>query len=462
MAKTSKKAFVCSECGDDQPKWQGQCPSCLEWNTLKELTISDSKNDARNTRVKGYAGQTTSKRVKLKDVELSHQERIDTGIGEFNRVLGGGLMPGSAILLSGNPGAGKSTLLLQVLDKLVGSRKVFMATGEESLQQVKNRARRLKLEPAMDIEMMAETNVHTILDQCQELEPEVLVVDSIQVMYTPESDSLPGTVTQVRESAALLTQYGKRTNCAVIMIGHVNKDNTIAGPKVLEHIVDAVLALEGTSDSRYRMLRSNKNRFGAVNELGCFAMMEEGLREVTNPSAIFLSRPDIPTPGSIVTALWEGTRPLLVEIQVLTDDSGGGGNSRRITVGMDANRTSMLLAIISRHTVLNAAGQDVFINVVGGIKVMETSTDLAVIFAYVSSFKNKPLPQDLIVIGEAGLSGELRPVPQGPERLKEAAKHGFRRAIVPKANATKKVEGMKIYGVNTVQEAVDKLEELID
>lgn len=462
MAKASKKAYVCSGCGDDQPKWQGQCSSCKEWNTMKEVTISDNKNDERNNRLKGYTGTTFSQRIKLKDVQVKDEPRINTGIGEFNRVLGDGLMPGSSILLSGHPGAGKSTLLLQVLDKLVGSLAVFMATGEESLQQIKNRSDRLKLKSAGEIDMVAETNIHTILNQCTEMKAQVLVVDSIQAVYTPDSDSLPGSVSQVKECAAQLTRFAKQTGCAVIMIGHVNKDNTIAGPKVLEHIVDAVLALEGTSDSRYRMLRSNKNRFGAVNELGCFAMMEDGLREVTNPSAIFLSRPNIPTSGSIVTALWEGTRPLLVEIQVLTDDSGGGGNSRRITVGMDANRTSMLLAIISRHTSLHAAGLDVYINVVGGIKVVETSTDLAVIFAFVSSFRNKPLPQDLIVLGEAGLSGELRPVPQGPERLKEAAKHGFKRAIVPKANATKKIEGMQIYGVNTVQEAVDKIEELID
>lgn len=457
MAK-NKVHFVCSECGHSEPKWQGQCSSCKEWNTLKEFSVSESKNDDRNARVKGYAGLTSAKRQKLKDVVVSDTPRIDTGIDEFNRVLGDGLMPGSSILLSGHPGAGKSTLLLQVLDKLVDKRSVFMATGEESLQQIKNRSDRLKLEWAGEIDMVAETNAHTILDQCREINPEVLVIDSIQVMYTPESDSLPGSTTQVRESASLFTQYAKQTNCAVIMIGHVNKDNTIAGPKVLEHIVDAVLALEGGGDSRYRMLRANKNRFGAVNELGCFAMMENGLREVKDPSAIFLSRPDTPGSGSVVAALWEGTRPLLVEIQVLSDNSSGGGNPSRVTVGMDPKRTPMLLAILSRHAGIMTAGLDVFINVVGGIKVVETSTDLAVLCAFYSSLHNKPLAQDLIVLGETGLSGELRPVPQGMERLKEAAKHGFKRAIVPKSNASKKIEGMKVYGVNTVQEAMDTLE----
>ena len=456
MAK-KKVEFVCSECGDNHSKWQGQCGSCKAWNSLSEFSVSDSKNDDRSDRVKGYAGQTSSRRQKLKDVVVSNTPRIDTGIEEFNRVLGDGLMGGSSVLLSGHPGAGKSTLLLQVLDKLVDKRTVFMATGEESLEQIKNRADRLKLKFAGEIDMIAETNAHSILDQCRDLNPEVLVIDSIQVMYTPESDSLPGSTTQVRESASLFTQYAKKTNCAVIMIGHVNKDNTIAGPKVLEHIVDTVLALEGGGDSRYRMLRAQKNRFGAVNELGCFAMMENGLREVKDPSAIFLSRPETPGSGSVVAALWEGTRPLLVEIQVLTDSSGGG-NPSRVTVGMDPKRTPMLMAILSRHAGIMTAGLDVFINVVGGIKVVETSTDLAVLCAFYSSLHNKPLPQDIIVMGETGLSGELRPVPQGIERLKEAAKHGFKRALVPKSNATKKIEGMKVYGVNTVQEAINALD----
>lgn len=458
MAKP-KISFVCCECGDSQPKWQGQCANCKEWNTMEEFTVSESKNDTRSSRVKGYAGVTTTKRQKLKDVLVSETHRIDTGIEELNRVLGDGLMPGSSILLSGHPGAGKSTLLLQVLDKLVDRRPVFMSTGEESLQQVKNRADRLGLISAGEIDMIAETNVHTILEQARDISPEVLVIDSIQVMYTPESDSLPGSTTQVRECASVLTQYAKTTGCSVIMIGHVNKDNSIAGPKVLEHIVDAVLSLEGGGDSRYRMLRANKNRFGAVNELGCFAMMENGLREVKDPSAIFLSRPETPGSGSVVAALWEGTRPLLVEIQVLTDDTGGG-NPTRITVGMDPKRTPMLLAILSRHAGIIASSLDVFINVVGGIKVVETSTDLAVLCAFASSLRNKPLPQDLIVIGETGLSGELRPVPQGVERLKEAAKHGFKRAIVPKSNATKSVPGMVIYGVSTISEAMDKIDEL--
>jgi DNA repair protein RadA/Sms len=458
MAK-AKASYVCSECGEDHPKWQGQCKSCKSWDTLMVFHIGDTKNDQRSSRLKGYAGVTSATRVKLKEVDVSEEPRIRTGIDEFDRVLGGGLVEGSAVIISGNPGAGKSTLLLQALDKLVKNVTVLYASGEESLQQIAMRSSRLKLPNAGEIEMLTETNVNNILDQAKECCCKVLVIDSIQAVYTPDCDSMPGSVTQVRESAGMLTQFAKQTGCAVMIVGHVNKDSSIAGPKTLEHMVDAVLSLEGTSDSRYRMLRSTKNRFGAVSELGCFAMVEDGLREVKNPSAIFLSRPEIPVSGSVVAVLWEGTRPLLVEIQVLTDD-GGGGNSRRLTVGMDANRTSMLLAILSRHVGVVTAGTDVYINVVGGLKVTETSTDLATICAFMSSFRDRPLPQDLIVIGELGLSGELRPVPHGPERLKEAAKHGFKTAIVPKSNATKDIPGMKVYGVNTVQEAVDKLEEL--
>lgn len=458
MAKT-KTTYVCFECGEDHPKWQGQCKSCKAWDTLKEFHAGGSKNDQRNSRLKGYAGVTSSNRVKLKDVHVAEEPRIQTGIEEFDRVLGGGLVEGSAVIISGNPGAGKSTLLLQALDKLVKDVPVLYASGEESLQQIAMRSNRMKLPNAGEIDMLAETNVNSILDQAKEVSCKVLVIDSIQAVYTPDCESMPGSVSQVRESAGVLTQFAKQTGCAVLIVGHVNKDSSIAGPKTLEHMVDAVLSLEGTSDSRYRMLRSTKNRFGAVNELGCFAMVEDGLREVKNPSAIFLSRPEIPVSGSVVAVLWEGTRPLLVEIQVLTDENGGG-NARRLTVGMDANRTSMLLAVLSRHVGVIAGSTDVYINVVGGLKVTETSTDLATVCAFMSSFRDRPLPQDLIVIGELGLSGELRPVPQGPERLREAAKHGFKTAIVPKSNATKSIPGMKVFGVNTVQEAVDKLEEL--
>lgn len=457
MAKV-KKAYVCSDCGADHTKWQGQCKSCKAWQTLEEITVSDSPNEIRQEKMKGYAGMTHD-RVKLKEVALTEEDRLSTGQAEFDRVLGGGLVKGSAVLIGGNPGAGKSTLLLQTLDKLVNKTGTFYITGEESLAQVAMRAQRLKLTGAGEIDMLAETNVESILSHAKQIKPSVMVVDSIQVMHTMDCASAPGSVSQVRECAAMFTQYAKQSGCSVFLVGHVNKDNSIAGPKSLEHIVDVSLMLEGSSDSRYRMLRSLKNRFGAVNELGCFAMMEEGLREVPNPSSIFLTRPDLPVSGSVIAALWEGTRPILVEIQALAD-TNSTGNSRRLTVGLDSNRTTMLLAVLSRHVGIILASTDVFINVVGGIKVTETSTDLSVVCAFISSFRNRPIPHDVIVFGELGLSGELRPVPQGPERLREASRHGFSRAIVPKSNATKKVDGMTVYGVESVQQAIDKLDEL--
>lgn len=458
MAKV-KKAYVCTECGMDHAKWQGQCKSCELWDTLSEVTVGGTANEERQDKMNGYTGIITKNRVKLKDVQLTEEERMATGISELDRVLGGGLVRGSSVLIGGNPGAGKSTLLLQTLDKLVGRVPTFYITGEESLTQVAMRSKRLKLENAGDIDMLAETNVENILNQAMQAKPRVMVVDSIQVMHTNDCASAPGSVSQVRECAAMFNKYAKQSDCAVFLVGHVNKDNSIAGPKSLEHIVDVSLMQEGSSESRYRMLRSLKNRFGAVNELGCFAMMEEGLREVPNPSSIFLTRPALPVSGSVIAALWEGTRPILVEIQALAD-TNSTGNSRRLTVGLDGNRTTMLLAVLSRHVGVVLASTDVFINVVGGIKVTETSTDLAVVCSFISSFRNRPIPHDLIVFGELGLSGELRPVPQGPERLREAAKHGFKRAIVPKSNATKKIEGMTIYGVESVQEAVDKLDDL--
>lgn len=458
MAKV-KRAYVCTECGMDHAKWQGQCKSCESWETLKETIVGGTANEERQSKMNGYTGIISQDRIKLRDVQLTEADRLRTGIHEFDRVLGGGLVIGSSVLIGGNPGAGKSTLLLQTLDCLVKRVPTFYVTGEESLTQVAMRSNRLKLPHAGNIDMIAETNVENILSQAKDAKPEVMVVDSIQVMHTNDCASAPGSVSQVRECAAMFTKYAKQSGCSVFIIGHVNKDNSIAGPKTLEHAVDVSLMLEGSSDSRYRMLRSLKNRFGAVNELGCFAMMEEGLREVPNPSAIFLTRPERPVSGSVVAAIWEGTRPILVEIQALAD-TNSTGNSRRLTVGLDSNRTTMLLAVLSRHVGVVMASTDVFINVVAGLKITETSCDLAVTCAFMSSFKNRPVPHDLIVFGELGLSGEIRPVPQGPERLREAAKHGFRRAIVPKANATKKIEGMTLYGVETVQEAVDKLDEL--
>lgn len=458
MAK-AKTAYVCNECGDDYPKWQGQCSSCNSWNTLEEVKVGGSKHEARNNRTLGYAGAASAKRVKLKDVSAQEKPRIKTGYVELDRVLGGGIMPGSALLIGGNPGAGKSTLLLQVTEKLVGINPLYV-TGEESLDQVASRSERLKLPSAGNIVMMAETNVENILAAAREMKPGLLIIDSIQSVYTPDSDSAPGSISQVRDCAAIITQYAKQSGCTVFMIGHMTKDSTIAGPQILMHIVDGVFEFEGSSDSRYRMLRSKKNRFGAVNELGCFAMMEEGMREVSNPSAIFLSRPERPVSGSVVAVLWEGTRPMLVEIQALADTDGNPGNPRRVALGIDSNRINMMLAIMNRHSDISSMATDVYVNVVGGVKVTETSTDLAVVLAFASSLRDRPIPQDVIVMGELGLSGEIRPVQHGPERLKEAAKHGFKRAIIPKSNSTKKIEGMTLYPAENLREALNKLEDL--
>jgi DNA repair protein RadA/Sms len=382
--------------------------------------------------------------------------RIDTGIGELDRVLGGGLVPGSAILIGGHPGAGKSTLLLQTMAQLVANMPALYVTGEESLQQVAMRAKRLGLNVG-DLKMLSETSVETICDVADTLKPKVLVIDSIQVMHVADVQSAPGSVSQVRESAAYLTRYAKQTGTVIFLVGHVTKDGSLAGPKVLEHMIDCSLQLEGDSDSRFRTLRSHKNRFGAVNELGVFAMLETGLKEVKNPSSIFLNRDDHARPGSIVVVVWEGTRPMLVELQALVDTSHHS-NPRRVAVGMDHNRLAMLLAVLNRHGGLMTGDQDVFINVVGGIRVVETSADLALLLSVVSSFRDKALPNDLIVFGEVGLSGEIRPVPNGQERIREAAKHGFTRAIVPKGNKPKdSVQGMKIITVDRLSEALDAI-----
>jgi DNA repair protein RadA/Sms len=365
-------------------------------------------------------------------------------------------VPGSAVLIGGNPGAGKSTLLLQVMCMLAASgQEALYVTGEESLQQVGMRAKRLNL-PEQNLKMLAETNVEQICNAAQEHKPALLVVDSIQVMHSSDV-SAPGSVSQVRECAAYLIQYAKQTNTVLFLVGHVTKDGNLAGPKVLEHMIDCFIMLEGGSDSKYRILRGQKNRFGAVNELGVFAMTERGLMEVKNPSAIFLARTEEDTPGSIVVVLWEGTRPLLVEIQALVDGSQLG-NPRRVAVGLDQNRLAMLLAVLHRHGGLYMADQDVFVNVVGGVKVTETSADLALLLAIVSSFKDQSLPKDLVVFGEVGLAGEIRPVPGGQERLQEAAKHGFTRAIVPKANMPKaKIPGLTVIPVSKIDQALEAI-----
>jgi DNA repair protein RadA/Sms len=455
MAKT-KTAYVCSECGADHSKWQGQCIACGAWNTLKEFHLGASKAPSapQNFKRAGYTGTTAAVQT-LASINLEEQPRFSTSMGEFDRVLGGGMVPGSAVLIGGSPGAGKSTLLLQVMCQLSQHMEALYVTGEESLQQVGMRAKRLGL-PTDKLKMLAETNINEITAVAEQHRPRVIVIDSIQVMHSADVPSAPGSVSQVRECAAFLIQYAKQTGTAMFFVGHVTKDGNLAGPKVLEHMIDCFLMLDG-DDNRYRTLRGHKNRFGAVNELGIFAMTETGLKEVKNPSAIFLARTEEISPGSLVTVLWEGTRPLLVEIQALVDGSQLG-NPRRIAVGLDHNRMAMLLAVLHRHGGLFMADQDVFVNVVGGVKVNETSADLTLLLAIVSSFKDKVLPRELVVFGEVGLAGEIRPVPSGQERLQEAAKHGFTRAIVPKANAPRhNIAGMQVIAVSKLSEALGAL-----
>jgi DNA repair protein RadA/Sms len=449
----SKTVYVCSDCGSEYAKWQGQCNDCQAWNTLSSLSI-DAKPQART----GFSGQLEPPK-KLSEVSAEEMPRLETGIGELDRVLGGGLVPGSAVLISGNPGAGKSTLLIQVMCALAEVRSALYITGEESLSQVAMRARRLAL-PLQRLEVMSETSCERLLATWNDMKPDVVVVDSIQVMHTADVESAPGGVAQVRESAAQLIRQAKQTGTVLFMVGHVTKDGSLAGPRVLEHMIDTFIMLEGDGDSRFRTLRSGKNRFGAINELGVFAMTDKGMQEVANPSAIFLSRSAEATPGSVVMVVWEGTRPLLLEVQALVDMSALG-NPRRVAVGFDQNRLSMLLAILHRHGGLQVGDQDVFVNAVGGIRVDETSSDLALVLAVVSSFRNRPLPVEMVCFGEVGLSGEIRPVPNGQERLREAAKHGFKTAIVPKANQPRQsIQGLRVIPVTKLADALAAVESL--
>lgn len=453
MAKAPKTAYVCNDCGAEFSRWQGQCSACKAWNTISEVRLISASNSTKNDRFSGYAGETRAKIQTLSEISLQETPRFTSGFKELDRVLGGGIVPGSAILIGGHPGAGKSTLLLQVMCRLAKNMTALYVTGEESLQQVAMRANRLNL-PTDKLNMLSETSVEQICNLADQLKPQIIVVDSIQVMHLSDIQSSPGSVAQVRECASFLTRYAKTRQVAIIMVGHVTKDGTLAGPKVLEHAIDCSLLLEGEADSRFRTLRSHKNRFGAVNELGVFGMTEQGLREVKNPSAIFLSRGDEQTPGSSVMVLWEGTRPLLVEIQALVDHSMLA-NPRRVAVGLEQNRLALLLAVLHRHGGLQMSDQDVFVNVVGGVKVGETGADLALLLALISSFRNRPLPQDLVVFGEVGLAGEIRPVTSGQERISEAAKHGFKRAIVPFANKPKSaVENMEVFTVKKLSDAL--------
>ena len=457
MVKAPKKAYVCNDCGAEFSRWQGQCSACKAWNTISEVRMVSVQQPSKGDRFSGYAGETRAKIQTLSEISLQEMPRFSSGFNELDRVLGGGIVPGSAILIGGHPGAGKSTLLLQVMCRLAQNMTALYVTGEESLQQVAMRANRLGLPPER-LNMLSETSVEQICNLADQLKPQIIVIDSIQVMHLADIQSSPGSVAQVRECASFLTRYAKTRQVAIIMVGHVTKDGTLAGPKVLEHCIDCSILLEGESDSRYRTLRSHKNRFGAVNELGVFAMTEQGLREVKNPSAIFLSRGEEQTSGSSVMVLWEGTRPLLVEIQALADHSMLA-NPRRVAVGLEQNRLALLLAVLHRHGGLQMSDQDVFVNVVGGVKVTETGADLALLLALISSFRNRPLPQDLVVFGEVGLAGEIRPVPSGQERISEAAKHGFKRAIVPFANKPKSaVKNMDVFTVKKLSDALAVLD----
>lgn len=454
MAK-DKIRYSCTACGAEANKWVGQCPDCEAWNTMVEIMIQGSS--PRDGRFAGYAGSAGTLEVRpLSEVTPDDVARTPTGIGEFDRVLGGGMVPGSVVLLGGDPGIGKSTLLLQTLAALGERYTTLYVSGEESPQQISLRAHRLKLS-SLNTRLLPETRVERVIQAALQERPQVLVVDSIQTIYTEQLQSAPGSVAQVRESAAQLVRFAKHSGTALFLVGHVTKEGQLAGPRVLEHMVDTVLYFEGDSGSRYRVIRAFKNRFGAVNELGVFAMTELGLKEVANPSAIFLSRHEHEVSGSAIMVTVEGSRPLLVEVQALVDESHLN-NPRRVTVGLEHNRLAMLLAVLHRHGGIVTHDQDVFVNVVGGVRVTETGADLAVLLSVLSSLRNRPLPQGLVVFGEVGLAGEIRPVPNGQERLKEAAKHGFTRAIVPAANVSKRVpEGLEVIGVHRLEEALSQL-----
>ena len=445
----SKTVYTCTECGAMAPKWQGQCPGCGVWNTLVE-TVEEK---TAPTRFQSLA--PVSKLQALSEIEAREAERIPTGIGEFDRALGGGLVAGGVVLIGGDPGIGKSTLLLQALAGLSEAHRVLYVSGEESGEQVALRARRLSLDTRR-LQLLAEINLERILATLQAEKPLVAVIDSIQTLWSEQLSSAPGSVAQVRECAAQLTRLAKAAGITVVLVGHVTKEGALAGPRVLEHIVDTVLYFEGDTHSSFRLVRAFKNRFGAVNEIGVFAMTDRGLKGVSNPSALFLSQHGQAVAGSCVMVTQEGTRPLLVEIQALVDQSHG--NPRRLTVGLEAQRLAMLLAVLHRHAGIVCFDQDVFVNAVGGVRITEPAADLAVLLAIISSLRNSPLPEKLIVFGEVGLAGEVRPAPRGQERLKEAAKLGFTRALVPEANRPRQsIPGMTVIPVSRVEQAVEQL-----
>ncbi|OXC80353.1 DNA repair protein RadA [Caballeronia sordidicola] len=461
MAKVAKvkTLYVCTECGGQAPKWQGQCPACGTWNTLVE-SVAETPSAHRF-----QALAKTSAVQRLSEIEASDVPRFTTGIGEFDRVLGGGLVAGGVVLIGGDPGIGKSTLLLQSLAEIARERPALYISGEESGAQIALRAQRLGLlgdsgNAAPDLRLLAEIQLERIQATIDTERPEVAVIDSIQTVYSEALTSAPGSVAQVRECAAQLTRIAKQTGTTIIMVGHVTKEGNLAGPRVLEHIVDTVLYFEGDTHSSFRLVRAFKNRFGAVNELGVFAMTERGLRGVANPSALFLSQHEQSVPGSCVLVTQEGSRPLLVEVQALVD-TAHVPNPRRLAVGLEQNRLALLLAVLHRHAGIACFDQDVFLNAVGGVKITEPAADLAVLLAIHSSMRNKALPKGLIVFGEVGLAGEIRPSPRGQDRLKEAAKLGFSIALIPKANAPKQpIEGLEVIAVDRIDEAIDRVRSL--
>ncbi|MFM2398202.1 MAG: hypothetical protein RL341_359 [Pseudomonadota bacterium] len=456
MSKPPKTLYTCSECGGQSPKWQGQCPHCSAWNTLVE-SVADAPSVSRFKSLAPTAGVQ-----KLSEVKAREVPRISTGIEEFDRALGGGMVHGGVVLIGGDPGIGKSTLLLQALATMSATQKVLYVSGEESAEQIALRAQRLSV-PSHNLPVLAEIQLERITAALQAERPDVAVIDSIQTLFSGELTAAPGSVSQVRECAAHLTRLAKSTGCAMVLVGHVTKEGTLAGPRVLEHIVDTVLYFEGDTHSSFRIVRAFKNRFGAVNELGVFAMTDKGLKGVSNPSALFLSQShggtQGPVPGTCVMVTQEGTRPLLVEVQALVDASHMP-NARRLTVGFDTTRLAMLLAVLHRHAGIAAYDQDVFVNAVGGVRITEPAADLPVLLAIMSSMRNKPLPRGLVAFGEVGLAGEIRPAPRGQERLREAAKLGFSIAIVPRANAPKgKIEGLEVWAVDRIDEAVERMRE---
>ena len=455
MNAKSKVAYHCTACGALSPKWVGQCADCQAWNTLAEEPHPVASSTALEHRPKGYAGLTEPSRVTTFDeIPLSEALRISSQMSEFDRVLGGGLVLGSAVLMGGDPGIGKSTVLLQMLAHVSQQYPVLYVSGEESLQQIKLRAHRLGLADAKNLSLLTETSVERIIESAAQKPFQMMVVDSIQTVFSESLASAPGSVSQVRESAAQLVRYAKQSGMTLFLVGHVTKDGSLAGPRVLEHMVDTVLYFEGDPDSRFRLIRAFKNRFGAVNELGIFAMTDRGLKTVTNPSAIFLSQESEPIAGSVVTVTWVGSRPMLIEVQALVDQSHLA-NPRRVALGLEQNRLALALAVLHRQGGVVTWDQDVFVNIVGGVRISETASDLAMLLAVISSLKDRPFPKDTIAFGEVGLAGELRPVQNGQERLKEVAKHGFKRAIIPAANMPKSpIAGLELVPMKHLREAL--------